>query len=111
MPRPPWIVERALTRPFDPLVRDAALDLGEREAIALAVEIDAWRLVLDDLPARRFAQSLGVRVVGTVGVLLTAKQAGVIASVAPILDALLATGFRLGSDIVAHALDMAGENL
>jgi predicted nucleic acid-binding protein len=49
---------------------------GEAEAIALAIEAGAARIVLDDKKARRIARELGVTVTGTVGVLLRAKQRG-----------------------------------
>jgi predicted nucleic acid-binding protein len=93
-------------------IADAAsptLGRGEREAIALAVEMGARRVILDDLPARRLAASLGVPVIGTAGLLLAAKNAGLITAVAPTLDALLASGFRLSPTVVAAILAAAGE--
>ena len=51
------------------------LGRGEREAIALAVAAGARRIILDDLPARRLAASLGLPVIGTAGLVLAAKNA------------------------------------
>jgi uncharacterized protein len=50
------------------------LDNGEREAIALALEIKAQQILLDEQEARHVSQKLGLRVVGTLGILLLAKQ-------------------------------------
>lgn len=69
-----------------------SVDAGEAEAIALAYE-RRCRIILDDRKARAVALQLGVPVTGTVGLLLKAKQAGVIPSVLPLLDALDAHHF------------------
>ncbi len=50
------------------------MDEGEAEAIALAVELDNVILILDDKKARRVAQQIGLKVIGTVGMLLRAKN-------------------------------------
>ena len=63
------------------------VDPGESEAIVLAYE-KGLRIILDDLKAREVAKRLGVPVTGTVGLLLKAKQEGVIQAVRPLLDAL-----------------------
>ena len=57
-----------------------ALHKGEAEALVLAAELHVERLVLDDQDARRFADRCGLKVIGTLGILLAAKQRGVIAS-------------------------------
>lgn len=66
--------------------------------------------VFDANPLRA-AQRLGLRVTGTVGVLLMAKQHGLIESVRPLLDALLAQEFRLSLDVYDHALRLASETM
>ena len=50
------------------------LHQGEIEAIALALEVSASLLILDDLPARRHALGLGLAIIGTAGVLVMAKR-------------------------------------
>ena len=87
------------------------MDPGEREAIAIAIELRARRLVLDDEPARRLALALGLPVIGTVGVVLTAKRLSLLTEVRPILDALLGSGFRIGREVYEQALVDAGEPL
>jgi uncharacterized protein len=56
----------------------AALHKGEAEAILLATELHAERLVMDDQDARRFAGRCGLKTIGTLGILLAAKQRGAI---------------------------------
>lgn len=62
---------------------------GEREAIALAIEVGAAAIIIDERAGRRVAEKAGLTVIGTLGVVLQAKQAGVIASIRPELDKLL----------------------
>ena len=85
------------------------LDAGEAEAIALALEHEEATLLLDERRARRFAQSLGLAVVGTAGVLIRAKQTGLISEVRPLPDILRRSGFRLSDAVYARALILAGE--
>ena len=84
------------------------VDPGESEAIVLPYE-KGLRIILDDRKAREVAQRLGVPVTGTVGLLLKAKQEGVMSAVRPLLDALDAKQFRIGDALRAEALRMAGE--
>jgi predicted nucleic acid-binding protein len=87
-----------------------SLGIGESEAIALAEEADEEAFViLDDRPARATARRLGLTVVGTAGVLLLAKQRGLIPAVGPVLDDLLQANMRLGPDEVSAVLKLAGE--
>jgi len=112
LPRlPAWIETRALRRALDPRVVHASLDPGETEAISLALEAKADRIILDDLPARHLARNLGLSGVGTAGVLFAAKQRGLITAVRPSLDALRAKGFRLRKEVYEDVLQAAGEAL
>lgn len=82
---------------------------GEAEAITLALETDAARIVLDDLDARRLADRLGLRLVGTLGLLLAAKLRGEIPSLRAEIDRLRRGGFRAGVALVEEILRSAGE--
>lgn len=69
------------------------LGAGESEAIVLASETSAARLILDDRKARRTAQQLGLPITGTLAVLLRAKQHGLIPNLRDVLDDLAAADF------------------
>lgn len=85
------------------------IDEGESEAIALAMELGDVFIILDDLSARRVAQQLHLKVIGTTGMLLRAKQQGIIPKVKPILDALTTANFRISAALIRKALELADE--
>ena len=66
------------------------LDPGEAEAIALAIELKADRLLMDERLGRQVAQRFSLRVTGLLGVLVAAKQDKLIAELKPVLDDLMA---------------------
>jgi predicted nucleic acid-binding protein len=86
-----------------------SLGCGEKEAIALAIEIQADRVILDDHQGRELAKRLGLQVVGTVGILLAAKRRRLIPAVKPQLDALLRADFFIATKWYREALLQAGE--
>ena len=81
---------------------------GEAEAIALAYEHHSL-LILDDRQARSVAQRLTIPIIGTIGVLLLAKQAGILASVGSILIELESASFYVSDALKREALRLAGE--
>jgi hypothetical protein len=85
------------------------LDRGESEAIVLMQEINGSLILLDDQDARRVAQQSNLPMIGTVGVLLLAKQRGLITLVRPQLDALIAADVFLDSSLYNLACQLAGE--
>ncbi|MGQ9657856.1 MAG: DUF3368 domain-containing protein [Fimbriimonadales bacterium] len=89
------------------------LGRGEAEVIALGLEKRqegiGCELVLDDRRARQIAHEFGLRVVGTVGLLVRAKRQGHVGSVRELLERLQAGGFRLSTDLLKQALVLAGE--
>lgn len=105
---PAWLVERVLTRRPDARV-PATLDRGEREVLSLALEIGAYRVIVDERPARRAARALGLPVIGTLGVLVLAKDRTLIDTVRPHAEALIRAGFYLAPGIYRDALRAAGE--
>jgi uncharacterized protein len=106
---PDWIQVRALVGKLDPRVSTAALDAGEREVLGLALERHADLVVLDDLPARLLAEKLDIPVIGTIGVLLLAKQRGLLPAIRPSLDALRGVNFFLAERLYLRLLVLAGE--
>lgn len=87
--RPSWC---RIEAPTSPLPTDGRLGLGEREAIALATEMHAGLLLVDDRRARREALRRGLPIVGTIGVLRVAARRGMI-DAASVTARLRATDF------------------
>ena len=81
---------------------------GELAAIHLALELQCPAL-LDDKVARGIAQSLGLSVIGTAGVLVKGKQMGLISAVAPLLDKLKMNGYYFSAALIADILKHAAE--
>ncbi len=90
-----------------PLITD--LGPGESQVLALALEIPGTLVVLDDLLARRVAETMRIQLTGTLGVLLAAKRAGLIKAIAPILDTLQVLRFRVSPATRNVVLKLAGE--
>lgn len=86
------------------------LDPGERSAISLAQQLGGALLVIDEKRGRTAAERLGIAVTGTLGVLIEARQRGLITALKPELLRLRAeTGFRFSADLELHALKQTGE--
>ncbi len=86
------------------------LDRGESETLALASELGADLVLMDERDGRRFAQRLGLRTVGVVGILLEAKKRGFLNQVRPCLDALRQeAGFYLSDGLYDSAIGWAEE--
>lgn len=104
-----WVDIRSLeTQPLLALADD--LGAGERELLGLAVSVPDALIILDDARARIHAVRLGMRLTGTLGVLLRAKREGTISSVAPLLEQLTTTGFRVSQETSEAVLRLAGES-
>ena len=86
---------------------ESHLDYGESEAIAL--EIDADLILLDDLDTRETARIYDLQITGTIGILLRAKFEGKIVSLKDTLRKLMKTGFWINKKLVQELLKFAGE--
>jgi predicted nucleic acid-binding protein len=83
----------------------------EAEAIALAVEVNATRLIIDERLGRQAAANQGLSITGIFGVLIVAKKQGLISVVKPVMDNLInQANFRVSSQIYADVLIAANEN-
>ena len=88
-----------------------AWDLGPGEGAVLswALRHQRWTALLDDGAARRAAKALGIRISGTLGVVLAAKAKGLVAAVGPVLDELVRAGLRADDALLEEVLQQAGE--
>ena len=84
------------------------LDKGEAEAIQLARELQAT-IIIDERRGRRIAKSLGLKVRGTLGILLELKRRGLTDSVKSFIDRMFEKGYYLSKEPVTEVLRMAGE--
>ncbi len=111
LPDPSELAWITIERPAESTLLRIVADLGpgEREVIALGLRSPDSLLLLDDGVARRCAKHLNLRVTGTLGVLLKAKNIGCLPSVRPVLDRLDALRFRLDPATRAAVLRLAGE--
>ena len=111
LPLPAYIVTRPLAMrvPLDITLLHHKLGAGETEAIILASQDGADWLLVDEKPARGIAQALGLRVAGTLGLLVRAKEKGLLPAVRPHVEALMRAGFRATPALIQHVLRGAGE--
>jgi predicted nucleic acid-binding protein len=86
------------------------LGKGESETIVLAREMQADWVLVDERLARRKLELLHVPTIGTLGILLKAKELGLLHTIGPEVDKLRARGFRLGKQGYEDVLKMAGES-
>ena len=99
------LTDRTLVESFE-----GKLDPGEAEAIALAVQLSADLLLVDEKKARKIAAGLGINITGVLGILTEAKQRGLISSVKLVADEITeAIDFRLGEGVYEQVLRALGE--
>lgn len=92
----------------DPDAELSALDAGELAAIHLAAALQC-PVLMDERLGRQAARRRGLTVIGSAGLLLGAKQRGLIPAVAPILAQWRQSGYFLSAAVVAAVLERAGE--
>lgn len=108
IPTLPWV--NVVSSPLDPAAGlSAGLGRGEREVLSLAVGMPNCDLLIDDALARRWAARLNFHTVGTLGILLRAKERRLIERVLPVMVDLDRLGFRLHPTTRQAVLHLAGE--
>ncbi len=101
-------VVTAFTLPKDVERLTHGLGAGEQYAIGLALYLQT-ALIIDERSGRFAAKQLGVRFTGTIGVLLQAKQGGLIESVRAALDQIRRGGYWISDSLIEEATNLAGE--
>jgi predicted nucleic acid-binding protein len=102
-----WIVRRMLEHSDIANLLTAELDRGEAEAIALALQEKADWLLIDERVGRRFAQRVGLKVKGTLGVLLEGVRRDYIEDLQPVLATLVAKGTWIAPATYAEVLKLS----
>jgi predicted nucleic acid-binding protein len=90
-------------------ILESFLDPGEASAIALALEKEECLLIIDELKGRREARQLKLKYTGTLGILITAKEKGLIKSVSKVIQEIRDTDFRIDEKLINEVKKMCGE--
>lgn len=106
---PAWLQVLAPQEEIRTLIFGARIDSGEASAIALALETPASVVVLDNRRGRRAASRLHLLTTGTLGLLVAAKQQGLLAAIRPLVEQLRAQGMHLAPEVEAAIYQLAGE--
>jgi hypothetical protein len=104
-----WIGVQSITSEQQVSLLLPKLDRGEAEVIALALERQAHLVLIDELTARKVAESLNLNVSGSVGILIRAKQIGEIVVVKPLLNAMTQEGIYFSQKFIDAVLRQVGE--
>lgn len=105
-----WIVTRPVTNLNPVITLQQELDAGEAEAIGLALELNANRLLIDERRGRRIASQLNIKFIGVLGILIVAKRQGLLQAVKPVLDELISTmRFRVSEALYTRICEDVGE--
>ena len=104
-----WLKVEAITN-ID--LRDSialSLDNGEAEVITLAKDLGISTIAIDEYAGRRYAKMLGLNVVGTLGILLRAKEMGQIQQIKPLMELLIKHRRYIDKKLLEKILRLAGE--
>ncbi|HKP52817.1 MAG TPA: DUF3368 domain-containing protein [Chloroflexia bacterium] len=86
-----------------------SLGAGEAHAISLAIAKNTRAILLDEQLARAVARKWGLPVVGTLGVLVAARQSRLLAAVKPIIEMMVSQGRHISDSLYMQVLAVAGE--
>jgi len=108
---PSWLLVRPALSIPENLRRIPGLDSGETAAIALALELGAHVVLIDELAGRRAVHVFGMLPIGVLGILVRARRAGRIAAIASVIDQLESkANFWVTPDLRREALRLSGES-
>lgn len=102
-----WLEIHPAPRPH-PTVLEWRLGAGESATLALALQ-HGLEAIIDDLAGRKCAASLTVPVRGTLGIVLAAKQRGLIPAARPVIEDMMLSGLYLSRKVLEQALQRVGE--
>lgn len=102
---PEWIKVKEVQNKLQENALNLILDKGEAASIALTLETDNSLLMLDEKKGRRIAQELNLKIIGTLGIILLAKEKGLINSIADLLAKLESADFRISPNLKVKILE------
>ncbi|WGV25356.1 DUF3368 domain-containing protein [Halotia branconii] len=103
-----WLVVQE-TPPVPNVIQNWDLGIGESAVLTWGYVNPKTEVILDDLAARRCAATLGIPSRGTLGIVITAKQRGIIPAARPVLEQLCLCGMYLSNRVINQALALVGE--
>jgi predicted nucleic acid-binding protein len=105
---PSWLKVQPLQAVPSPLAL-SALDAGEAAVIQLALDQQIPLVCIDEWKGRRVALAVGLRVMGSLGLLGRAKTLGIVEAVKPFVERALRSGIRYHPELVRKVLESVGE--
>ncbi len=105
----PWLVVTPVSDRLAVEMLLDQLDVGESEAIVLAHELQAGLLLMDERRGRRRAMQSGLTVAGTLGILVQARQQGLVGPLHPLLERLRELPFHMSEKLYTGVLRQVGE--
>ena len=104
----PWLTAIAAT-PVPSLIQSWDLGAGESAVLAHALANSGMIAIIGDGMGRRCAEALGIALSGTLGLVMLAKQRGVISAARPVIAALKQHGMFLSEQTIDRAMALVGE--
>ena len=105
---PSWINVASIQDKTKQHILELKLDKGEASAIVLALEHKTSLLLIDEKKGRKVAQQVGLKITGTLGILIRAKEKGLIISLKSEIEKLEAADFRMSNTLVEKILRKYG---
>ena len=104
-----WIIIVEVTDRKKIEILELELDKGESSAIALAIEKENSLLVIDEKKGRNVAKKMGIKITGILGVIIKAKEIGLIKKITPLIEKLEKVDFRISKTLKEKILRRVGE--
>ncbi len=105
-----WIITKSISNNEAKKFFKVQLHEGEVEVMILGLEISADLLVIDDYMAREYAKYLDFKVTGSLGVLLRAKEKGIIPKIKPLMNDFIENGIYISDKLYYDILEIAEED-
>lgn len=102
---PTWIIQKTTIDPTKQRILQLDLDKGEASALALALENEDALVLIDEKKGRKKATALGLKIMGTLGVLIKAKEKGFINSMLLEIEKLKSVEFRMSDKLIESILN------